>query len=78
MAVATEPTPSFPVADGQQLNVPSMPEVQQTISLASVSEALEQLSQTPGQPRGQPQQQQQQGPSQSSPTGQKTQGTLWN
>lgn len=75
MAGASEPTPSFPVADGQQLNVPSMPEVQQTISLASVSEALEQLSQTPGQPRSQTQQQ---GPSQTSPTGQKTQGTLWN
>ena len=72
-----EPTPSFGSVDGQRLGVGHMQNVQDPISLVSVSEALEQLSQSPTQQQAQ-QNQQPQAAARASPShGQERSGALW-
>jgi len=73
-----EPSPSFGSVDTQMLGVGRIENVQDTISLVSVSEALEQLSQSPTQQQAQ-QIQQPEAAARASPShGQERSGALWN
>ena len=73
-SMPVEATPSFSSVDSQRLRVGGMQNVQDTISLVSVSEALEQLSQSPTQQQAQ----QSNNGSRTSPArGQERTGALW-
>lgn len=73
-SMPVEATPSFSSVDSQRLRVGGMQNVQDTISLVSVSEALEQLSQSPTQQQAQ----QSNNGSRTSPSrGQERTGALW-